>query len=130
MTEKKRLFGTNGVRGIANEDMNIELAMRLGSAIGTYLGSGAGVAIGTDCRTSNEMLTSAVGQQPHGAPDAAYPREAGLSRRAPASPAAAAGRSPTAQGVRPDPTASELRMSLRGRRRSIMVPAAAVRGAW
>ena len=27
-----RLFGTDGVRGIANEKLNIELAMRLGSA--------------------------------------------------------------------------------------------------
>lgn len=54
-----RLFGTNGVRGVVNEDMNIELASSLGMAIGTYLGGGK-VAIGTDIRTSNEMLKSAV----------------------------------------------------------------------
>lgn len=54
-----RLFGTNGVRGIVNEDMNIELASNLGMAIGTYLAGGK-VAIGTDTRTSKDMLKSAV----------------------------------------------------------------------
>ncbi|UCG68159.1 MAG: phosphoglucosamine mutase [Thermoplasmata archaeon] len=54
-----RLFGTNGVRGVVNEDMNIELASNLGMAIGTYLNGGK-VAIGTDTRTSNEMLKSAI----------------------------------------------------------------------
>jgi phosphomannomutase/phosphoglucomutase len=54
-----RLFGTNGVRGVVNEDMNIELASNLGMAIGTYL-KGKKVAIGTDTRTSNHMLKSAV----------------------------------------------------------------------
>lgn len=53
-----RLFGTNGVRGVVNEDMNLELASNLGMAIGTYLNGGR-VAIGTDTRTSNEMLKSA-----------------------------------------------------------------------
>ncbi len=53
------MFGTNGIRGIVNEDMNVELASNLGMAIGTYLGAGK-VAIGTDTRTSNEMLKSAV----------------------------------------------------------------------
>lgn len=53
-----RLFGTNGVRGIANEDMNAELALNLGMATGTFF-SGA-LAIATDTRTSNEMLKSAV----------------------------------------------------------------------
>lgn len=54
-----RLFGTNGIRGVVNEDMNLELASNLGMAIGTYLNGGS-VAIGTDTRTSNEMLKSAV----------------------------------------------------------------------
>ena len=54
-----RLFGTNGVRGVVNEDMNLELASNLGMAIGTYLNRG-GVAIGTDTRTSNDMIKSAV----------------------------------------------------------------------
>lgn len=53
-----RLFGTNGVRGVVNHDMNLELASNLGMAIGSYLNGGR-VAIGTDTRTSNEMLKSA-----------------------------------------------------------------------
>ena len=55
-----RLFGTNGVRGVSNEDMNSELALNLGKAIGTYLEKGAKVAIANDPRVSGEMLKSAV----------------------------------------------------------------------
>ncbi len=53
-----RLFGTNGVRGVVNEDMNTELALNLGMAIGTFFS--APLAIGTDTRTSNHMLKNAV----------------------------------------------------------------------
>ncbi|NYT11137.1 MAG: phosphoglucosamine mutase [Methanomassiliicoccales archaeon] len=53
-----RLFGTNGVRGVVNEDMNICLAMELGQAIGEFMGGE--VAIGTDTRTSAQMIKSAV----------------------------------------------------------------------
>ncbi len=55
----KRLFGTNGVRGEVNLDMNVELAVRLSKSIGTWLGGGT-VAIGTDTRLSNDMLKTAV----------------------------------------------------------------------
>ncbi len=54
-----RLFGTNGIRGIVNEGMNIELASSLGRAVGTWLDEGT-VAIGTDTRLSNDMLKTAV----------------------------------------------------------------------
>lgn len=54
-----KLFGTNGVRGIVNEDMNVDLASRLGKAIGTWLDD-ATVAIGSDTRLSNSMLKDAV----------------------------------------------------------------------
>lgn len=54
----ERLFGTNGVRGVVNQDMNVQLAMDLGKAIGTFM-SGK-VAIGTDSRTSATMIKSAV----------------------------------------------------------------------
>ncbi len=53
------LFGTNGVRGIVNEDMDVDLALDLGRAIGTWLGEGR-VGIGTDSRLSNQMLKYAV----------------------------------------------------------------------
>jgi phosphomannomutase/phosphoglucomutase len=55
----KRLFGTNGVRGIANSDMNIELATNLGRAIGTFFGRGV-VAVASDTRTSSDMIKNAV----------------------------------------------------------------------
>ncbi len=54
-----RLFGTNGIRGVVNDDMNIDLASKIGRAIGTFLGEGE-VAVGTDTRTSNVMLKSAL----------------------------------------------------------------------
>ncbi len=53
-----RLFGTNGVRGVVNTAaMDCRFAMRLGMAIGTFMNGT--VAIGTDARTSSEMLKSA-----------------------------------------------------------------------
>ncbi len=55
-----KMFGTNGVRGKVNEDMDTELAMDLGKAIGTWVGKGNDVAIGTDTRISNYMLKNAV----------------------------------------------------------------------
>ena len=58
-----RLFGTNGVRGIVNEDMTPELAMNLGKSLGTYMhlnNIGTKVAIGRDTRISGDMLKSAT----------------------------------------------------------------------
>ena len=53
-----RLFGTNGVRGVVNsKEMDPLFAMRLGMAIGTFMKGP--VMIGTDARTSNEMIKSA-----------------------------------------------------------------------
>ncbi len=53
-----RLFGTNGVRGVVNtEGMDCEFAMRLGLAIGTCMAGP--VMVGTDARTSNDMLRTA-----------------------------------------------------------------------
>ena len=53
-----RLFGTNGIRGIVNQDMNATFALDVGSSIGTYMGGK--VAVATDCRTSADMIKSAV----------------------------------------------------------------------
>ena len=53
-----RLFGTNGVRGVVNsKEMDPLFAMRLGMAIGTFMKGP--VMIGTDARTSNEMIKTA-----------------------------------------------------------------------
>lgn len=60
-----RLFGTDGVRGVANRDLTAELAVALGSAaarrLGTSVGPGRRVAVvGRDPRASGEMLEAAV----------------------------------------------------------------------
>jgi len=55
-----RLFGTDGVRGVLNVEMTPQLALRLGSAIGTYLGAGSQVLVGRDARSGGEMLVSAL----------------------------------------------------------------------
>jgi phosphoglucosamine mutase len=56
-----RLFGTDGIRGVANKDLTPELALRLGRAAGHVLG-GAGhrVVVGRDTRRSGRMLESAL----------------------------------------------------------------------
>ncbi|WP_440946198.1 phosphoglucosamine mutase [Methanosarcina sp. T3] len=54
------LFGTNGVRGIANEYVSPELAVNLAKSLGTYMGSKGTVAIGCDTRISGQMLKSAA----------------------------------------------------------------------
>ena len=54
------LFGTNGVRGIANEYVNPELAINLARSLGTYMSSKGTVAIGCDTRISGQMLKSAA----------------------------------------------------------------------
>ncbi len=57
-----RLFGTDGVRGIANAELTPELAFRLGEAAGHFLGDrGAGrIVVGRDTRRSGEMLEAAL----------------------------------------------------------------------
>lgn len=57
-----RLFGTDGVRGIANADLNPELAFRLGEAVGHFLGDkGRGrIVVGRDTRRSGDMLEAAM----------------------------------------------------------------------
>ncbi len=54
-----RLFGTDGVRGVANRDLTPELAFRIGRAHGHLLardGPRPRVAIGRDTRISGQML--------------------------------------------------------------------------
>jgi phosphoglucosamine mutase len=56
-----RLFGTDGIRGVANLDLTPELALRLGRAAGNVLGGpGHSVVIGRDTRRSGRMLESAL----------------------------------------------------------------------
>jgi phosphoglucosamine mutase len=56
-----RLFGTDGIRGVANVDLTPTLAYDLGRAVGHLVGSGGGaVVIGQDTRRSGDMLVSAL----------------------------------------------------------------------
>ena len=58
-----RLFGTDGVRGVANRDLTAELALALGSAaarLGTSQRSRRVAVVGRDPRASGEMLEAAV----------------------------------------------------------------------
>ncbi|MHB8631188.1 MAG: phosphoglucosamine mutase [Candidatus Limnocylindria bacterium] len=56
-----RLFGTDGVRGVANLDLTPEVALRLGRAAGNVLGGlGHSVIVGRDTRRSGRMLESAL----------------------------------------------------------------------
>jgi phosphomannomutase/phosphoglucomutase len=56
-----KLFGTNGVRGFANKpDMDAQLALDLGRALGTFLKPGDTVYAGRDTRTSGLMIGQAL----------------------------------------------------------------------
>ncbi len=56
-----RLFGTDGIRGIANVDLTPTLAYDLGRAVGHLMdGNGRSVVIGQDTRRSGDMLVSAL----------------------------------------------------------------------
>ncbi|MEG0640015.1 MAG: phosphoglucosamine mutase [Clostridia bacterium] len=58
-----RLFGTDGVRGIANSELTCELAFRLGQAGAYVLASDVHrptILVGRDTRISGEMLESAM----------------------------------------------------------------------
>lgn len=53
-----RLFGTDGVRGVANVELTNEIAYRLGQAAVVFLGKT--IIIGKDTRLSGDMLESAM----------------------------------------------------------------------
>ena len=61
-----RLFGTDGVRGIANKDLTNELAMKIGMAAAEILMKNKDednkpkVMIGKDTRASGDMLEAAL----------------------------------------------------------------------
>ncbi|MBR6910431.1 MAG: phosphoglucosamine mutase [Candidatus Methanomethylophilaceae archaeon] len=54
-----KMFGTNGIRGVANGYLNCELSMKVGRAIAHVLGPGP-IAIATDTRVSSPMIFSSV----------------------------------------------------------------------
>jgi phosphomannomutase/phosphoglucomutase len=59
MLSQKRLFGTNGIRGVTNKDLTPEFAIKIGSAIGVFFRRGT-LIVGYDARTSGPMLAKAI----------------------------------------------------------------------
>lgn len=58
--QNSRLFGTDGVRGVANTELTPELALSLGRAAGLWLRTDGPVIVGRDTRRSGEMLSGAL----------------------------------------------------------------------
>jgi len=54
-----KLFGTNGIRGVANKELTPEMAVKIGSAIGTFFKK-KNLLLGHDARTSGPMFARAV----------------------------------------------------------------------
>ena len=55
---EKRLFGTNGVRGVAGKDLTPALVLSIGTALGSM--RPGTIAVGRDTRTSGPALASAL----------------------------------------------------------------------
>jgi phosphomannomutase/phosphoglucomutase len=56
----RKLFGTNGIRGLVNVELTPEMAIKVGSSIGTFFGKGKNLLVGYDARTSGPMFSKAV----------------------------------------------------------------------
>ena len=52
------LFGINGVRGVVNETLTPDVALKLGRAVGRYYDGS--VAVAMDTRISSDMIKNAV----------------------------------------------------------------------
>lgn len=55
---QKRLFGTNGVRGVVGKDLTPELVVAIGESLGSM--RRGRIAVGRDTRTSSEMFVKAI----------------------------------------------------------------------
>lgn len=56
---RKKLFGTNGIRAIPNEDMSMQFCLDIGKASASVF-SGSTIAVGRDTRISGPAILSAV----------------------------------------------------------------------
>lgn len=57
----KRLFGTDGIRGIVNEELTVELAMKVGNAVARlYSGKYKTLMIAKDTRNSGDIFEKAI----------------------------------------------------------------------
>ena len=55
----RKLFGTNGIRGLVNKELTPEMATKVGSAIGTFF-KRKNLLVGHDARTSGPMFAECV----------------------------------------------------------------------
>ncbi|MCW4004190.1 MAG: phosphoglucosamine mutase [Candidatus Bathyarchaeota archaeon] len=56
----RKLFGTNGIRGLVNVELTPEMAIKVGASIGTFFGKNKNLLLGYDARTSGPMFARAV----------------------------------------------------------------------
>jgi phosphomannomutase/phosphoglucomutase len=56
---ERKLFGTNGIRGVVNKELTPEIAIKVGLSIGTFFGK-KNLLVGHDARTSGPMFAKAV----------------------------------------------------------------------
>jgi len=56
----RRLFGTSGIRGVANRDLTPDSCHQIGLAIGTTLSPASTICIATDTRASRDVIKEAV----------------------------------------------------------------------
>jgi phosphomannomutase/phosphoglucomutase len=55
----RKMFGTNGIRGLINDELTVDMVLKLGRAIGTVMGPGT-VAIARDSRMGGEMFSRSM----------------------------------------------------------------------
>ena len=55
----RKLFGTNGIRGLVNVELTPEMVIKIGSSIGTFF-QRKDILLGYDARTSGPMIAKAV----------------------------------------------------------------------
>ncbi|MEG3224577.1 MAG: phosphoglucosamine mutase [Methanobacteriales archaeon Met13] len=58
--EIPQLFGTSGIRGELGDKITLELALKVGLAVGTFTGRGKKIVVGHDPRTSSPMMVLAI----------------------------------------------------------------------
>lgn len=54
-----KYFGTDGIRGIANEQLTVQMALKIGQYLG-YFFKGKNIVIGCDTRLSKDMINAAL----------------------------------------------------------------------
>lgn len=57
--EERKLFGTNGVRGVVNNELTPEVVLKLGMATGTFF-KGADLTVGCDGRISSPLFLEII----------------------------------------------------------------------